>query len=515
MLILALGLSCRAGLEGNNIAIADSIKQAFGNIEKYRNNYIESIDSLKSIRNATPHSAERVLLSEKIGRKLVQVDVDSALLYMYLARLEALELGLDDEALRLRMVRQSHLPLTGMDKEAYDNFSRIDRASLTPELKKEYWKNYARLNYLIDKHYPNNKHKARYRRNTLQALDSLVLYYPEHSETATYITAQLHLLRDEKNLAVANLIEIQAFLNANKEYEMESLGVIADFYHGRPTYKQLYENSVLRLALQKIRRGNPEPRIIAEAGKILYDEDEHGIGRDLILWAMAQNEDYYGPYRSYPHWEYTRYLTGKAETVRLWIAIVFILLVASIIALVVLFRRIELKTKARRKLQSEENDLLKVENNNLKKLNESIIALSFLAQDQLREYGVYVSRKLKAGQVKDLFQEIESGNYMNSLGAKFFTSFDEMFLNNCPDFIEELNKLLLPDRQLAPLPDQRMSPEIRIAAFMRLGINDSAKLAQTLGLSLNTIYTYRNRLKGRAIDRANFENSIMKIPFNA
>lgn len=46
---------------------------------------------------------------------------------------------------------------------------------------------------------------------------------------------------------------------------------------------------------------------------------------------------------------------------------------------------------------------------------------------------------------------------------------------------------------------------------MRLGIDDCARIAKFLGLSVNTVYTYRNKLKSRAADRDNFEADIMKI----
>ena len=84
-------------------------------------------------------------------------------------------------------------------------------------------------------------------------------------------------------------------------------------------------------------------------------------------------------------------------------------------------------------------------------------------------------------------------------------------LANFPNFLVGLNRLLQPDKQLSLLPGDRLSPELRIAAFMRLGVTDSARLSQALGLSLNTIYTYRNRLKGRALDRDKFEENVAKV----
>ena len=118
---------------------------------------------------------------------------------------------------------------------------------------------------------------------------------------------------------------------------------------------------------------------------------------------------------------------------------------------------------------------------------------------------------IKAGQVKDLYADVEKGLFRQTLQEKFFEEFDSNFLEDFPGFFEKLNELLLPERRLTVAPGTSLTPELRIAAFMRLGVNDSAKLAQVLNLSLNTIYTYRNRLRGRAADRENFERNIMKI----
>ena len=46
---------------------------------------------------------------------------------------------------------------------------------------------------------------------------------------------------------------------------------------------------------------------------------------------------------------------------------------------------------------------------------------------------------------------------------------------------------------------------------MRLGIEDSSRIARVLNYSLNTIYAYRNRMKARAIDRETFEKDVMNI----
>ena len=56
-----------------------------------------------------------------------------------------------------------------------------------------------------------------------------------------------------------------------------------------------------------------------------------------------------------------------------------------------------------------------------------------------------------------------------------------------------------------------LNTDLRILAFMRLGIEESPRIAQVLNYSLNTIYAYRNRLKSRAINRETFEADVMSI----
>ncbi len=44
-----------------------------------------------------------------------------------------------------------------------------------------------------------------------------------------------------------------------------------------------------------------------------------------------------------------------------------------------------------------------------------------------------------------------------------------------------------------------------------LGVEESVKIAQILHCSVSTIYTYRNRMRGRAINRDTFEQDVMRL----
>lgn len=105
----------------------------------------------------------------------------------------------------------------------------------------------------------------------------------------------------------------------------------------------------------------------------------------------------------------------------------------------------------------------------------------------------------------------ESFRLLNSQTEIFQQLFDTAFLCTYPRFVDRLNSLLLPEKTFPhPTPGQ-LTPELRVAAFMRIGVDDCNRIARTLGLSLNTVYTYRNRTRQRAADRNRFMAELMKI----
>jgi hypothetical protein len=52
---------------------------------------------------------------------------------------------------------------------------------------------------------------------------------------------------------------------------------------------------------------------------------------------------------------------------------------------------------------------------------------------------------------------------------------------------------------------------MRLRQKFRLGISDNQAIADILRSSITTIYTYRSRLKSRAIAKDSFEDDIKKI----
>lgn len=95
----------------------------------------------------------------------------------------------------------------------------------------------------------------------------------------------------------------------------------------------------------------------------------------------------------------------------------------------------------------------------------------------------------------------------------FFQRFDEMFLNIFPDFVSQFNALLRPDEQIELREGELLNTDLRIFALMRLGIHHNEVIAQVLDYSVNTIYTYKTKVKNRSdLSNDSFLEAVMQIP---
>lgn len=140
-----------------------------------------------------------------------------------------------------------------------------------------------------------------------------------------------------------------------------------------------------------------------------------------------------------------------------------------------------------------------------------LLGLAASGIEEMEGYNRLIIRKLKVGQGKDVLKIAEAGRAVREQRERFEAVFDEMVLTLYPDFVGRVNSLLQPGKQLTAPDNGRLSPELRLVAFMRLGLDDASRISRLTGLTLNTIYTYRNKIKTRAIDRANLDRAIMAI----
>lgn len=132
--------------------------------------------------------------------------------------------------------------------------------------------------------------------------------------------------------------------------------------------------------------------------------------------------------------------------------------------------------------------------------------------DKLDNYRIKVHRKLKANQYSDLLRMTGSEQLKEDELKELFDNFDAVFLRLFPTFIEEFNSLLRPEEHIVPSSKSRLNTDLRIFALIRLGIDESSKIAEFLHYSPNSIYAYRARIKNKAAgNRDDFEQRVKEI----
>ncbi|RZL64746.1 MAG: tetratricopeptide repeat protein, partial [Pedobacter sp.] len=171
------------------------------------------------------------------------------------------------------------------------------------------------------------------------------------------------------------------------------------------------------------------------------------------------------------------------------------------------------------------NASLDVANRSLTRTNRKLDEVNLIKEEYIGQFfnihSDYIDKleKLKRSLEKiahlkqyDQLQIVVKRMDTNIERESFFQRFDEVFLNLFPDFILDFNALFAEKDKTLPSPGQLMNNELRIFALIRLGIDENETIAKILNYSVNTIYTYKTKVKNRSLVANDiFKEKIMSI----
>lgn len=163
------------------------------------------------------------------------------------------------------------------------------------------------------------------------------------------------------------------------------------------------------------------------------------------------------------------------------------------------------------KALQDSNDEFEYTNTKRESMANAFIMLCYQYIERLDSQRKLVIRKIKANQQNELLSILSSSKRGTEESQNFFSQFDKIFLSLYPSFVNELNSLLIPEAQIELKEDNELTPTLRVAALVRLGVTESPKIAGILSYSLQTIYNYRSTLKNSAIDKEHFDENLQKV----
>ena len=491
--------------------VLDSLDMYLARRADYRADAAGRIDVLRRELTDAISADSAVRVCRRMGDTYRTFNVDSATAYYRMAADIAATAGLQDERWDARLRLDGALPMSGVFKEAIDDYESIPYDSVPATKRLLYHQVGSEIYLLAYSFYPEGDLRNKYRSRAVESMDSLLGIFAPGSLPYTFVSARKHLLDGSNAVALGELSEVLPELDSRSALAAKACNLVAEYYAGRPGKEDLQLYYLTKSAIADIINGNAENESLQQLGQILYERGDVNRAFRCLSAAVRGYAESGARVRAATSADfvtdvYDGFIGLERRNIHMLytgIAVLILLLAGFVVVLILMVRD-------RRRMDAMQR-ALKTQNSTQNTYIKNILKICYLYIERLSDFNRYVGRKIKAGQVKDLYEQIESGRFIQEQDEHFYEAFDEAFNNICPNFVEELNNLLIPERRFAVPTDHRLTPELRLVAFMRLGITDSAELAKFLGLSLNTIYTYRNRLKSRALNRDGIEAQIRNI----
>ena len=491
------------------------------------------IASLKAGISANMPQDELYWALNGIFNEYFQYNVDSAMFYAH-RKIELAESMNDRNKIYDAILDiADRYAVSGMNGEALKQIELIDTAGLEPEFAK-------RRHSLLNTVYSNmidsssdpemtvryEKERDRYRKIMMESLDSTDI-------AAAYIGANI-LMGQGRSAEARDLLDDWACRGDADICEKGILSyMIAVTYRmegNRDKAKAWYAKS----ASYDLQVPKYEYMSLIELAGMLYEDGD--VERAYTYITRSVNDAVRGKAQSSKEDvfvlmpviadSYDTIMMNKNTQMKYFLIILGLML-AAVVALTFVLLKAKREVTEAEMLTRQRNTQLNSLNEELKRYNillqeSGSIKDSYLGRylnmcsdyiDGLDRYRSSIRKIAKEEGTAELLASLKSKEFMEKELEGFYAQFDATFLDLFPDFITQLNELLQEDKRIKEHSGNRiLTTELRVLALIRLGVNDSVRIAHFLRRSVSTIYNYRVKMKNSAvIDREEFEKELMKI----
>ena len=312
----------------------------------------------------------------------------------------------------------------------------------------------------------------------------------------------------------------------------ESYGLLGD--------RERRKEMLLRSSISDLKSCVREYASVGDLAMMMYEEGD--IDRAYKLMTMALDDAVACNARQriieinnlYPRLNarYVETVQSQKRTLIMAVAAITVMFAVLIVLLINTRRQMQKISRARKETEDAYEKLnelanrLKRSNDELSDANSAIAEISEMKEvyigrymdqcleyiDKLDTYRKTIGKYLNAGKMDELKKTVKSSAMVDDELKAFYEQFDKSFLSLFPTFVEDFNRLLLPQEAILPKKEGCLNAELRIFALIRLGITDSDRIAKFLRYSLTTIYNYRTRVRNKAAgDRNLLEQEVAQI----
>lgn len=164
-----------------------------------------------------------------------------------------------------------------------------------------------------------------------------------------------------------------------------------------------------------------------------------------------------------------------------------------------------------RDTQQSASELLEA-NSNKERYIADIFSICSNYISKLDDFRRDIYRKIMAHKFEEVKDLTKSTELSHGEIKELYSNFDRIFLRVYPNFVEDFNTLLRPEERITIKKGELLNTELRIYAFVRLGINDSVKISKFLHCSVQTVYNTRQRVRNKSdIPNENFAAAVRAL----
>lgn len=534
---LLLCIIIYAGITGKTVAkhnidsLMNVLDNEVENYDQYVQKYNESITTFKENIRYARTDQERYELNKHLFYSYQAFQNDSALHYLNECRKYAQRMGRKDLEGEILARQAFQLSTVGMYYESRELLHLIDASVLAKEGRLEYYN--ARIHLYHELSYYTNVDWIRQKYKAMEYLliDSLP-FVAGKTDDVYYKWKGFYYYEKEESERALKLFKEWVDRAQPGSREFATAAFFMYLINARLQNQEEVKYWLVVSAITDIRNSIMDQASLWTLANILAQEGDVKRAHSYITYSWDAATQFQTKVRSGQispilSMIETSYQT-KIREQNMWLTVAVVVVSLMLILFIGLLWYVNRQRKYLHSTRNELrtiNDELQNVNTELKlsnvKLNESnrvkeeyigrFLGLCSLYIEKIEEQRKRVNKMVKAKQYDDLYNATRTTETKKKDLEELYSNFDAAFTHLFPNFVDDLNALIAPEERIMT-KDGRLTTTIRIFALIRLGIDDSNKIAEFLNYSVHTIYNYRVKIRNAALcDRNEFEQKIKEL----
>lgn len=500
--------------QAHHTAIPDKEIRELSNAIKAAPTYQEDLrrllDSMEDSLASASTDVSRCDIALNLARKFRPVNTDSSLYYAHRAKDISSSLDVSYSHLSQLAIIDA-LSTSGLFTDAVHLFRQLGKEDLSSQTRIRYWQVGRRLFGYMRSYVAGNqvcylKYDGLYR----QYDDSLLMHLPDDSQFRQFLECERLIDNGHYNEAGEQLSKLIVALEPESNLYAMAAFQMAEVWLNLGDETQ-YASMLARSALCDVKGCVTEGLALPTLAEWLYDQGELGASFQFINFALEEATSGNARMRAVTIARfvpliddaYRDKINSSRDELMVYFLLVTVLLVVTALLIVFLVKQNRASKANAKKLA--------LTSKRQESYIGNFIGLYSSYAERLNRLTTLISTKIASGQVAELKKLVDSGRFTDEDNDDIHKIFDSAFLDIYPDFIERINSLLRSDEQIQVKAPGSLTPELRIYAFVKLGVEESSKIAQILHYSINTVYAYRNKMRNKAVVRETFDDDIKNL----